>query len=1462
MQQLTAAANHEVENLRHQVNALTAKLAQKDDSAQTVLEAIIQKASHKTPPMPHVDYFDEKQDVEIFVDRLKCYFEVTGSFNDRQKVFYATSRLKGTPAIWASGFSRYGDKGEFEDFDDFVKKLSAAWGNRDRIYEAENNLHKVRQGEMSVAELESKIRRWGLIADWNDQALRGTFYHALNRAVKDKIDSQGAYHMMSLNDLTRAATAIDSRNKARYESSKSVERTAPMDIDQLAALTIKKTDLIAREQRGHCLCCDSADHSTVECDSAVSTQAPMPKPTATPSSSNSKKNFVTTWKPNQPVDASRESAQGLRAIASSSGITVILRAKNGQTVTALLDTGATANFVAQKIASRMGWSFKQKRAASVVFLADGTQLPEVTKEAFGNVEMAGQSVHLVCDVIPTTQHNVVLGLPFFQKYRPEIDWTKLSLISLNRPTIQYFSMLLVRPTDDDEPDIQDMLFEEDETKPREPTELPEAYKDFSAVFDKKMADVLPEHRPYDMAIDLQPGATVPWGPIYTLSTAELQALKDYLDDSLAKGAIRPSKSPAGAPLLFVKKKDGTLRPCVDYRRLNEITVKNRCPLPLIGEMLQQVGQSKARVFTKIDLRAAYNLVRIKKGDEWKTAFRCRYGHFEYQVMPFGLTNAPATFQQIMNDIFRDMLDQFIVIYIDDLLIYSRDPAEHPQHVRKVLERLNDHCLYAKLEKCEFSKKEVEFVGFKISGDGISMDSKKIESIIKWETPRSVKDIQKFLGFANFYRNFIPEFSRTVLPLTQLLKKDQVFEWNAAAQDAFDNLKTKFTTAPILGHADATQEFTLETDASDFAISGILSQRQNDGELHPVAYYSRKMEPAERNYEIHDKELLAIIACLKEWRYLLIGAENPTKIITDHKNLLYFAASRVLKQRHARWALFLNDFNYVLIHRPGELHGKADALSRRAEYEPTIEERRIKNVVIPTAKFLNALTYSTEFDARDSLLQRILQALPNDEFYQHATKLEELPTHMSVHNGLLLVHGRTYVPKQCQLEVLQLCHDSLLAGHAGFAKTTALLLRAYWWPRFRRDVNAYIRSCDTCQRSKSSRQLPAGLLQPLPTPQQPWKSLSMDFITDLPNSEGFDSILVVIDRFTKMGHFIPCRKTITAPELAKLFLTNIFRLHGLPLDIVSDRGSVFTAQFWRALTSSLNIQQNLSSAFHPESDGQTERVNQVLEQYLRCYVDYQQTNWPQLLPLAEFCYNNSEHSSLKCSPFRANYGYDPVMDLSTTPIPDTPSTVQEHITQLQNQFEILINELQLAQQTMKRFADRNRRPSPEYSPGDKVWLVRRNIKTTRPCSKLDHKKLGPFKIIERINSVAYRLQLPQSMSRLANVFHTSLLEPYVTNDVTLFKGRTVPPPPPVTTNEDIEYEVAEILDSRKRGKQIQYLVAWRGYGPEENTWEPIAHLVNCKQLLSSFHQQFPNKPRAPKNFLSPVSPASTYGGDLS
>src|SRR5690606_6759717 len=318
--------------------------------------------------------------------------------------------------------------------------------------------------------------------------------------------------------------------------------------------------------------------------------------------------------------------------------------------------------------------------------------------------------------------------------------------------------------------------------PKEP-EIPYEFSEFKELFKDKEIGTLPPHRPYDHTIPLEPGKTAPFGPLYTLSQAELKELYNYIQENLEKGFIRRSESPAGAPVLFVKKKDGSLRLCVDYRALNKVTVKNRCPLPLINETIDQLKE--ATIFTKLDLKGAYNLIRIAPGDEWKTAFRTRYGHFEYLIMPFGLTNAPATFQAFINDVLREYLDQFVVVYLDDILIYSRNKEEHIDHVKKVMKKLMDAQLQAKLSKCEFFKDEVEFLGFVISSKGIAMDPKKVKVIQEWKTPASVHDIQVFLGFANFYRRFIRNFAKEVAPITKLLKKDIPFNWDNEANLAFE-----------------------------------------------------------------------------------------------------------------------------------------------------------------------------------------------------------------------------------------------------------------------------------------------------------------------------------------------------------------------------------------------------------------------------------------------------------------------------------------------------------------------------------------------------------------------------------------------------------------------------------------------------------------------------------------------------
>jgi hypothetical protein len=972
--------------------------------------------------------------------------------------------------------------------------------------------------------------------------------------------------------------------------------------------------------------------------------------------------------------------------------------------------------------------------------------------------------------------------------------------------------------------------------PKEPkkVQLPQSLANYADVFLKENADKLPEHRSYDLAIELLPGKQPPFGPIYGLAAPELKVLREYIDENLAKGFIRPSKSPAGAPILFVKKKDGSLRLCVDYRGLNTVTKKNRLSLPLISEMLEQTKGSI--IFTKIDLRGAYNLLRIKKGDEWKTAFRTRYGHFEYAVMPFGLSNAPAAFQNLMNDILRDLLDRGVINLLDDVLIYSTPEEDHNAKVRTVLDRLRENKLYAKLEKCEFSVDRVEFLGHILSKDGISMCKSKVDAILKWPVPRTVKEVQAFLGLANYYRRFVKGFSKIAQSLTFLLRKDKPWQWGKKQDDAFQTLKTAFTTAPVLKQPDLDSAFLMECDASDYALGAVLSQVGEDGKQHPVAFYSRKFLPAEQNYEIHDKELLAIKAALQEWRHLLLGTAEQVTIYSDHKSLEYFLSTKKLTRRQARWSLFLNEFNFIIKYRPGHKQGKPDALSRRPDYfdskncesEPVLLRKHFAQLcalsLMPTnflPQFMNIIQKDTAVDEMGKF---------ND------TELEE--KQMEKRGGIIYKDGLIYVPKgEARLAILNARHDALAAGHYGNQKTYELISRDFWWPGMRAYIKHYIETCDICNRAKAKRHKPTGLLHPLPISKGPWSSVTLDFIVQLPESDGFNAILVVVCRYTKMAHFIPCRTEIDAAKTAQLFIDHVFRLHGTPDEIISDRGPQFASKFWKTFFEQLSTNIKLSTAFHPQTDGQSERTNQTLEQYLRCFIDYQQTNWHKLLTFAEFSYNNTEHSSLKCSPFFANYGYNPSLDVNVKENGESiaPSAQEwaRHIQKVHQELGVI---LESAKERMKFFADKKRQPAPIYKIGDMVWLRRKNITTARNINKLDFRHLGPFPITRVINKVAYEIKLPVNM-RIHNVFHVSLLEQYIKNTIV---GRIPIPPPPVIIDDQVEYEVQEVLDIRFRGKTVEYLVRWKNFGPNDDSWEPAANVSNAIDLVAEFNRKHPNR----------------------
>lgn len=1155
----------------------------------------------------------------------------------------------------------------------------------------------------------------------------------------------------------------------------------------------------------------------------------------------------------------------------------------------LVDSGATANFIDLDFCKEHDLPLTEKAHPVPLFVIDGRPIKSgaVTHSVSLVVQFGdGHTQTITFDVTKLGTYPAILGIPWLRRASPDIDW-KANTLSFSDPVAAgkpmkglplvpeapqiawldaegfaaatllpdtSFGVLRYNPEPplsisatsetpfdldaDDPPDYLDMVKKT----------VPSVYHDYLAAFSKKKADTLPQHRPYDLSIDLEPGTNPAFGPLYSLSEVELKALREWLDENLSKGFIRASRSPAGSPILFVKKKDGSLRLCVDYRALNAITVKNRYPLPLIPEALDRLRQAK--IYTKMDLRGAYNLVRIKEGDEWKTAFRTRYGHFECLVMPFGLTNAPAAFQHFMNDVFRDLLDHTVLIYLDDILVFSDNERDHQEHVKQVLQRLIENGLYVAPHKCEFHVRKTEFLGFIVSSDGVSMAPDKVESIMGWPSPTKVKELQQFLGFANFYRRFIKGYSRVILPMTRLLKKDAKFVWSADAEKAFNHLKEAFRGADILRHFDPTLETVIETDSSDFAISAILSQ-YHDKVLHPVAFMSRKMNPAELNYEIHDKELLAIVSAMKIWRHYLEGLEHPFTIITDHQALEYFQTTKTLTRRQARWSEVVNHHKYKIKYRTGKASGKPDALSRRPDYAEGGRacEAEPQTLLRPLA--ISATLHSRtspiaqqirDYIKHDPAIQETLEALRNPEQPRDDAIAEELE-HYTLEDDLLLYDGLVYVPDFDDLKVAicKQAHDAKEIGHPGQAKTLEILERNFYWPRMRNFVNTYVRTCDACQRNKPVHHKKYGLLQTLPVPSAPWKSLSMDHITDLPPSHGYDAILVVADRMTKQAHFIPARKSDDARDLARQFLRNIFRLHGLPSDIVSDRGTTFTSRWWKEFLRLLDIKPNLSTAFHPQTDGQTERIHQTLEQHLRTFCDYQQDDWFDLLPLAEHAYNCTHHSSIGMSPFFANFGYNPNLSitLKDTPVP----AVTDRLRQLREVHEQARHNIKQALEQHTIYANRKRAEAPDFLEGEKVWLLRKNLKTDRPSDKLDSKRLGPFTILERIGKSAFKLELPPSM-KIHPVFHVSLLEKYHRNTL---PDRDAPPPPdPVIREDGTEaYVVEKILDSdykgRGRARQLEYFVHWQGYPVADRSWIYASDLPAIDPMVIDYHTRYPHKP---------------------
>ncbi|KAJ1043252.1 hypothetical protein NDA10_002045 [Ustilago hordei] len=748
----------------------------------------------------------------------------------------------------------------------------------------------------------------------------------------------------------------------------------------------------------------------------------------------------------------------------------------------------------------------------------------------------------------------------------------------------------------------------------------------------------------------------------------------------------------------------------------------------------------------------------------------------------------------------------------DKVVTAADIPKPYQHLRDVFDEVEADKLPHHTEH-DLHLELIEGVpGVHHQANGHRDGPRKVRTVKEWPMPESIHDIQRFLGFANFYRRFIAHFARIAKPLTALVKpieRFKKFELPEEAQQAFHKLIQAFTSAGVLQHFDYHLPTRLETDASDFAIAGVLKQ-EHEGRWHPVAFYSRKMSSAEKNYEIHDKELLAV-------------------------------------------------------YRPGDKGGEPDALTRRTDMQPAGEEQdhNVRQLLPPRVfketadhdSLLVAPMISMESIASKGLkdLVKIFQPLDQELQEIHRKKPFELKDDLWYSGGRLVipkvimpgrtnnrhsrsakeVDGQSLSVEHLRFMVMTQCHDGITAGHVGRDATIKAAQRHYWWPNMTAWIADYVASCPVCARYKAPRHRPYGLLQPLATPDRPWGSISLDFIEGLPpskkyDSKTYDSILVIVDRLTKFAILAPTHKTVTAKQTAVLLYGHMVRLFGYPDHMVSDRGRQFISGAWKAFAEQMGVKHSLSTAYHPQTDGQTERVNQVIEQYLRMYCNYEQNDWANLLDTAAFVYNNTVHNSIGVSPFFACYGWNPKAH------PDIPQRLGVNDP---GRFEYLMDGKERCKYLQEQIREAQRRSVNQYNRkhkdiefkvGDMVYINRRNWKTRRPTPKLDTRFAGPYPVQERVGRRAYRITLPANL-RVHDVFHVSMLEPARTSSL---PQRAEQPTIPSLPDEDLDFEVEALIDKRSHNGTTEYKVLWRGYSEEAASWEPVENL-NCPDLIQEY-----------------------------
>ncbi len=803
-------------------------------------------------------------------------------------------------------------------------------------------------------------------------------------------------------------------------------------------------------------------------------------------------------------------------------------------------------------------------------------------------------------------------------------------------------------------------------------------------------------------------------------------VKKQIADMLRNKIIRPSTSPyASAILLVAKKEEGQMRFCVDYRPLNSVTVKDRYPIPNIQLIIDSLHGAK--FFSTLDLLSGYWQIEIEEKHKYKTAFICEYGLYEFNRMPFGLCNAPGTFQREMNNVLQDVLYDFVLVYLDDIIVFSKTEDAHIRHLRTVFDLLAKEGLKLKLSKCDFFKTKIKYLGHIITAKGFHPDTSKIVSITNYPEPQNVKQLMSFLGLVNYYRKFVRRFAEIAHNLTELTKKSSKWKWGEKERDAFQSIKKCLTSNPLLRYPDFTREFLVYADASGYGIGAVLAQVQYippsdtdptapHGEHEVViAYTSRHLIAREQDYPISEKECLAIVQALEHFRPYLYG--RTFKVFTDHQPLEALKNKRDPHGRLARWTYEMQEYNMEIIYRPGQENQNADALSRQPL--PTLGAILVKPEVMQNS-WIAAQN-------NDDYCKEIILAL--NERNNKATQ----DFHFDNAGLLVTFDGKIVVPKEKVTDVLKMNHDHMLAGHLGIAKSLARIKRQYLWPGLGNDVKSYVSNCITCAKRKAygSNKAP---LKPLPPVEKVWEQIAMDIVGPVTeSSNGNKYILVLSDYASRYVMTIPM-KNQKAYTIAEHLVKKVYTKFGSPQRVLTDRGTNFLSKLISSICLLFKIEQIKTTSYHPQTDGLVERFNRTLCDMLACYVNEKPESWDQYLDFVTFAYNTSQQATINNCPFYLFFKRQPVVPNDISVNSDIPvfDDDDDYEKQWYKALELSRDNLRKVQEKQKQLYDQGSKLIV-YNVNDRVLL-----KAHANTGKFSNRWIGPFRISRKISDLNYEI----------------------------------------------------------------------------------------------------------------------------